>query len=153
MLAARFAALRVRVADGPTRRVHDPGARRPPGEEVRLLGERRSTGEKRHRPTNLPVDTSLKRLAAAVKARRVREQAHQQPEGELGLDHFEGRSRTGLHRHALMAMMALRLPAASARHPPQPGPPAVRHAILVALGRPPPTRCPHCDRPLAPAPP
>ena len=25
---------------------------------------------------------------------------------ELGLDHFEGRSWTGLHRHALMTMMA-----------------------------------------------
>jgi SRSO17 transposase len=26
---------------------------------------------------------------------------------ELGLDHFEGRSWTGLHRHALMVMIAL----------------------------------------------
>lgn len=25
---------------------------------------------------------------------------------ELGLDHFEGRSRAGLHRHALMTMIA-----------------------------------------------
>ncbi len=34
------------------------------------------------------------------------EQAHQQLKEELGLDHFEGRSWTGLHRHALMTMMA-----------------------------------------------
>ena len=32
--------------------------------------------------------------------------AHQQLKEELGLDHFEGRSWTGLHRHALMTMIA-----------------------------------------------
>ncbi len=31
---------------------------------------------------------------------------HQQLKEELGLDHFEGRSWHGLHRHALMAMIA-----------------------------------------------
>jgi hypothetical protein len=36
----------------------------------------------------------------------IREQAHQQLKEELGLDHFEGRSWTGLHRHALMTMIA-----------------------------------------------
>lgn len=34
------------------------------------------------------------------------EQAHQQLKEELGFDHFEGRSWTGLHRHALMTMIA-----------------------------------------------
>jgi hypothetical protein len=34
------------------------------------------------------------------------EQAHQQLKEELGLDHFEGRSWQGLHRHALMTMIA-----------------------------------------------
>src|SRR3546814_3896602 len=33
-------------------------------------------------------------------------QAHQQLKEELGLDHFEGRSWVGLHRHALMTMIA-----------------------------------------------
>src|SRR5271155_2700334 len=33
-------------------------------------------------------------------------QAHQQLKEELGLDHFEGRSWLGLHRHALMTMLA-----------------------------------------------
>ena len=32
--------------------------------------------------------------------------AHQQLKEELGLDHFEGRSWQGLHRHALMSMIA-----------------------------------------------
>ena len=36
----------------------------------------------------------------------VCEQAHQQLKGELGLGHFEGRSWTGLHRHALMTCIA-----------------------------------------------
>src|SRR5262249_31713675 len=31
---------------------------------------------------------------------------HQQMKEELGLDHFEGRSWQGLHRHALMTMIA-----------------------------------------------
>jgi SRSO17 transposase len=46
------------------------------------------------------------RLASTIKARGICEQAHQQLKEELGLDHFEGRSWTGLHRHALMAMIA-----------------------------------------------
>jgi SRSO17 transposase len=56
--------------------------------------------------SNLPTDASLKTLAATIKARWVCEQAHQQLKEELGLDHFEGRSWTGLHRHALMTMIA-----------------------------------------------
>jgi SRSO17 transposase len=48
----------------------------------------------------------LPSLAATIKARWVCEQAHQQIKEELGLDHFEGRSWTGLHRHALMTMIA-----------------------------------------------
>jgi hypothetical protein len=35
----------------------------------------------------------------AIKARWICEQAHQQLKEELGLDHFEGRSWQGLHRH------------------------------------------------------
>jgi SRSO17 transposase len=36
----------------------------------------------------------------------VCEQAHQQLKEELGLDHFEGRSWRGLHRHALLTLIA-----------------------------------------------
>ena len=42
-LEARFAAVRVRVADGPTQRIHDMGAQHLPGEEVWVIGEHRST--------------------------------------------------------------------------------------------------------------
>ena len=70
---------------------------------------------------NLPAEAGLKTLAATIKARWVCEQAHQQLKEELGLDHFEGRSWRGLHRHALMTMIAYaflqhhRLAAASER--------------------------------------
>lgn len=105
-LSARFAAVRVRVADGPPQRIHDMGGQHMPGEEVWLLGEHRSNGERKYYLSNLPVSTSVKTLAGTVKARWVCEQAHQQLKEELGLDHFEGRSWTGLHRHALMTMIA-----------------------------------------------
>jgi SRSO17 transposase len=77
-----------------------------PVEEVWLVGEHRSTGERKYYLSNLPADTPLKTLAGAIKARWVCEQAHQQLKEELGLDHFEGRSWQGLHRHALMCMIA-----------------------------------------------
>src|SRR5512139_3875161 len=105
-LSARFAALRVRVADGPTQRIGNLGNQHMPGEEVWLVGERRAGGEQKYYLSNLSADTPLRALAAAIKARWVCEQAHQQLKEELGLDHFEGRSWTGLHRHALMTMLA-----------------------------------------------
>jgi SRSO17 transposase len=102
-LAAEFAALRVRPAEGRQLR----NGRHLPGEEVWLVGERRTTGERKYYLSSLPADAPLEELAATIKARWACEQAHQQMKEELGLDHFEGRSWTGLHRHALMAMIAL----------------------------------------------
>jgi len=105
-LKAAFTARRVRVADGPAVRLHGHNNQHLPGEEVWLVGERRASGERKYYLSNLPPDTGLKRLAAAIKGRWVCEQAHQQLKEELGLDHFEGRGWQGLHRHALMALMA-----------------------------------------------
>jgi len=105
-LSARFAAMRVRIADGPPQRIGASGAQHMPGEEVWLVGEHRSSGERKYYLSNLPADTPIRDLAGAIKARWICEQAHQQLKEELGLDHFEGRSWTGLHRHALMTMIA-----------------------------------------------
>jgi SRSO17 transposase len=105
-LSARLAAVRVRVADGPPQRIRDGGGQHMPGEEAWVVGEHRSSGERKYYLSNLPADADLTTLAAAIKARWVCEQAHQQLKEELGLDHFEGRSWTGLHRHALMSMIA-----------------------------------------------
>src|SRR6266446_1390516 len=105
-LQARFAAVRVRIADGPPQRIKDKGQQHLPGEEAWLIGEHRSSGEKKYYLANLPAEMDLRQLAATVKARWICEQAHQQLKEELGLDHFEGRSWHGLHRHALMTMIA-----------------------------------------------
>ena len=101
-LAARFAAIRIRVGDGPVW----GNNRHLPGEEAWLVGEWRTSGERKYYLSNLGSRTSLRALAAAIKARWVCEQGHQQLKGELGLGHFEGRSWTGLHRHALMTCIA-----------------------------------------------
>jgi SRSO17 transposase len=105
-LSARFAAVRVRVADGPTQRIRDMGHQHMPGDEAWLIGEYRASGERKYYLSNLPGSTPIKVLAGTIKARWICEQAHQQLKEELGLDHFEGRSWRGLHRHALMTMLA-----------------------------------------------
>ena len=70
------------------------------------MGEWRSSSERKYYLSNLPPRTSLRALVSAIKARWVCEQADQQLKEELGLGHFEGRSWTGLHRHALMTCIA-----------------------------------------------
>jgi SRSO17 transposase len=101
-LQARFAALRVRVADGPV----VARAQHLPGEEAWLVGEHRTTGERKYYLTNHPADAPLEVLAALIKARWICEQMHQQLKEELGLDHFEGRSWRGLHHHVLLCQLA-----------------------------------------------
>jgi len=105
-LKARFAAVRVRVADGPPQRIRDKGQQHLPGDEAWLIGEHRMSGEKKYYLANVSAKTDLRTMAATIKARWICEQAHQQLKEELGLDHFEGRSWLGLHRHALMTMIA-----------------------------------------------
>jgi SRSO17 transposase len=101
-LRAEFAAVRVRVADGPAA----ARGRHLPGEEAWLVGEHRASGERKYYLSNLPPDAPLEQLAALIKARWVCEQVHQQLKGELGLGHFEGRSWRGLHHHALLCQLA-----------------------------------------------
>jgi SRSO17 transposase len=87
-------------------RIRDKGQQHLPGDKAWLIGEHRASGEKKYHLANLPAETNLRTLAATIKARWICEQAHQQMKEELGLDHFEGRSWQGLHRHALMTMIA-----------------------------------------------
>jgi Transposase DDE domain len=79
-------------------RVKVQGAIPTPDELVLARSPRRSSGKH--------FAACLKTLAAAIKGRWVCEQAHQQMKEALGLDHLEGRSWQGLHRHVLSTMIA-----------------------------------------------
>jgi SRSO17 transposase len=105
-LRARFASVRVADSRRTTAADQGQGQQHLPGDEAWLIGEHRVSGEKKYYLANLPAETDLRTLAATIKARWICEQAHQQVKDELGLDHFEGRSWQGLHRHALMTMIA-----------------------------------------------
>ena len=127
-----------------------------PGDEAWLIGEHRRTGERKFYLSNLPAQTPLRRLAALTKARWSCEQAHQQLKEELGLDHFEGRSWSGLHHHAILCLIAysflqhLRLQAAAGRGKKQRGASATAEPArdpALAASAPPATlhlRCPMC---------
>jgi SRSO17 transposase len=68
-LKARFAAVRVRTADGPAQRIRDKGQQHLPGDEAWLIGEHGMTGERKYYLANLPAGTDLRTLAATIKAR------------------------------------------------------------------------------------
>ena len=52
-LKARFAAIRVRTADGSPQRIRDKGQQHLPGDEAWLIGEHRTSGEKKYYLANL----------------------------------------------------------------------------------------------------
>ena len=104
--------------------------------------------------SNLPAKTDLRILAAIIKARWICvSRRHQQLKEELGLDHFEGRSWRGLHRHALMTMTLTPSSSIVARKQGGKKNPrattsaqlaAVRQAIVSLIMRPL-QRCPNCQ--------
>ena len=100
-VTSRFAFVRV-VAAHPVRRNH-----RPPREEW-LIIEWPPTEDA---PTdywlsNLPATTARERLARLARLRWTVELDYRQLKGELGLDHYEGRSYRGFHHHCALVTCA-----------------------------------------------
>lgn len=56
--------------------------------------------------SNLPTDTTPKRLARLARLRWKIELDYKQLKGELGLDHYEGRSWAGWHHHTALVTAA-----------------------------------------------
>jgi SRSO17 transposase len=67
------------------------------------LGE---TPETKHYLVHLPITASLKSLVRLTHQRWAIEQQYQELKTELGLDHFEGRSYPGWHRHVVLTAIA-----------------------------------------------
>ena len=97
---AQFAALRVTPAQ------RWPHRRRAP--EVWLLCERDlgATPRTKYYFVALPATASRKALVQLAHQRWAIEQQYQELKDELGLDHFEGRSFVGWHRHVVLTALA-----------------------------------------------
>ena len=56
--------------------------------------------------SNLPADTHRERLTRLARLRWTIELDYRQLKGELGLDHYEGRSYAGFHHHCALVTCA-----------------------------------------------
>ncbi|MGZ4388637.1 MAG: IS701 family transposase [Gaiellaceae bacterium] len=98
---SRFAFVRV-VATHPVRNNNLPPREEwliiewPPGEEA----------PSDYWLSNLPADTRRERLARLARLRWTIELDYRQLKGELGLDHYEGRSYAGFHHHTALVTCA-----------------------------------------------
>ncbi|MCP3136898.1 IS701 family transposase [Pyxidicoccus sp. QH1ED-7-1] len=99
--SSRFAAVRVQTAERHVQRA-------PPSEEVWLLIEwpKEEKAPTKYSLSSLPADTPLKELVRLSKLRWRVERDYQELKGEVGLDHFEGRTWRGFHHHATLCMVA-----------------------------------------------
>lgn len=100
-ITSRFAFVRV-VATNPVRNKNLP-----PREEWLIIewpgGEQAPTD---YWLSNLPADTKRERLARLARLRWTIELDYKQLKGELGLDHYEGRSYPGFHHHCALVTCA-----------------------------------------------
>lgn len=131
-----FAALRIRTA-------HRASNGEPPGAPQWLLIQRDDDGKPfKYWLSNLPEDEDPGRLIYLAKLRWRIERDYQEMKGELGLDHFEGRTWSGFHHHcALVAAAHAFIALERALFPPRTTNPAEVQAALT-------NRPPHRDRSL-----
>ena len=110
-VTSRFIFTRVHVAraDSDEQRIRDPetGAELPPRAEWLIAewpaGAENPTG---YWLSNLPADTTPERLARLARLRWKIELDYKQLKGELGLDHYEGRSWLGWYHHTALVTAA-----------------------------------------------
>ena len=72
--------------------------------------------------SNLPADTTRERLARLARLRWTIELDYRQLKGELGLDHYEGRSYLGFHHHTALVTAAHAFLTLERLHPKAPRP-------------------------------
>lgn len=143
--SSRFAAVRVHTAE---RHIHGAA----PSEEVWLLLEwpKGQKAPKKYYLSSLPRSTPLKRLVYLAKLRWRVERDYQELKGEVGLDHFEGRTWRGFHHHVTFCMVAHGfLALRRALFPPE------QNSLDTGPGAPPPSApaaAPHWPLPALPAP-
>lgn len=103
---ALFAAQRVRIADGPKVGMYGRNSHHLPGDEFWLFGVQYGSGTPMFYLSNLPPESPPEQLEVIVRTHAATHTACQQLKYDLGLGEFEGRSWRGLHRHALMSLIA-----------------------------------------------
>ena len=147
LMTSHFLAIRVR----PGQPAHHPRGRPElPGLLAAGRMAARSRRARRLLAVHLPEDTPTEELVRLAKIRWRIEHDYRELKTGLGLDHFEGRSFAGWHRHVTLAALAqafctlLRTdPKALRRDDPLPGP-----ARTADRARPHPRRLPLCCQPL-----
>lgn len=97
----RFACVRVAAAH-PILRDHQPAR----GEWLIVEWPEGAEGPSDYWLSNLPADAPAERLAQLARLRWVIELDYRQLKGELGLDHYEGRSYGGWHHHCALVTCA-----------------------------------------------
>ena len=99
--SSRFAAMRIRTA-------HHHVQGEPPGEEEWLLCEwpEGEDAPTKHWLSTLPAAISIRALVRTAKLRWRVERDYQDLKGELGLDHYEGRTWRGFHHHVTLCSVA-----------------------------------------------
>ena len=100
-MSSRFACLRV-VAAHPVERDHEP----PRAEWLIIEWPAHEEAPIDYWLSNLPQDASPERLARLARLRWTIELDYRQLKGELGLDHYEGRSYAGFHHHCALVTCA-----------------------------------------------
>lgn len=98
---SRFAAVRVRMAE-------NFGHGQPASEEGWLLCEwpKGEPAPTKFYVSNLHAKTDIVQLVQLAKLRWRVERDYQEMKGELGLDHFEGRTWNGFHHHVALCALA-----------------------------------------------